>query len=346
MTSAMRSLGALLLVAACTTTDPYAVRSYPFGPYTVQPSEEIADQCVQITLHNDTTLYINTVELTTGAGFHHSNWVFVPESGYTGDDGTFRCADRQFDQALAVVRGGGVLFAQSTQSAHDVQSFPPGAAIEIPAHYKLLSTIHLLNPTDNVLQLHPVIALTPIDPKALTTKLAGMSFENHAIGLPAMMQSRFTVDCDLTDQWNQLYTTGQVSAQHPDFHLYYALAHYHTLGTGLTIEAVKPDGTAATIFTTANKVGDSLGSPLDPPFSMAGYTRLRFSCDYYNNTGGTVVWGTGSNEMCVFLSFTDSAFDWGGGIPLDGSPGQGAMVGSVMTFNTPGCMVFARSTDI
>src|SRR5439155_13926702 len=119
----------------------------------------------------------------------------------------------------------------------------------------------------------------------VTTPLAGVSFEDHALGLPPMLQSKFTVDCDFTKAWNQLYTTGQVASDHPDFHLYYALAHYHTMGTGLTLEAVKADGTATTVFSTTNQVGDTLGASLDPPFSMDGYTRLRFSCSYYNNTG-------------------------------------------------------------
>src|SRR4051812_859334 len=100
MTAGMR-LGALALVCAagCTTTDPYATRTYAFGPYTVQPSEEVPDRCVQITLHNDTDFFVNKVELPPGAGFHPSNWVFGRETDFAGDDGTFTCNDRHFDQA-------------------------------------------------------------------------------------------------------------------------------------------------------------------------------------------------------------------------------------------------------
>ena len=87
-----------------------------------------------------------------GPGFHHSNWLFVPASNpatgvigpFDGPDGTFTCADRGFDQAVAALKGG-VLFAQSTQAQHDVQKFPAGAVIQIPAHSKIVATIHLLN---------------------------------------------------------------------------------------------------------------------------------------------------------------------------------------------------------
>src|SRR5207248_8720974 len=169
--------------------DPYATRTYSFGPFPVAANEEITQDCVQITLHNDDPIYVNKVELTTGVGFHHSNWFYVPESVFPGDDGTYKCSDRGFDQAIAVLRGGGVLFAQSTQSPHDVQAFGLGVAIKVPAHSKLVSTIHLLNPTDAPLELHPSIALTPIDPATVQIHLAGVSFEDHALGLPPLMQA-------------------------------------------------------------------------------------------------------------------------------------------------------------
>src|SRR5207249_4999013 len=110
--------------------------------------------CVQITLGNDTTLDINKVELVTGPGFHHSNWTYVPVDMFPGADGVFRCADRQFDEAIAAFAGG-VLFAQSTQSQHDIQAFPAGAALEIPPHSKLVAAMHLLNASDQALHLSP-----------------------------------------------------------------------------------------------------------------------------------------------------------------------------------------------
>src|SRR5690349_16734364 len=98
MNAAMRSLGVVALVAACTSSDPYTTQTYSFGPFHVDASEEITADCVQITLHNDDPLFINKVELTTGMGFHHSNWFAVPEGAFVGDDGTFNCNDRHFDQ--------------------------------------------------------------------------------------------------------------------------------------------------------------------------------------------------------------------------------------------------------
>ncbi len=349
----MRSLGLLALVLASCGTDAEVppvsdTQSYEFGPFTIQPNQEISDQCVQITLNNETDLYINKVELTTGGpGFHHSNWFFVPAENdatgvvgtFPGPDGVFTCADRSFDQAIAAMRGG-VLFAQSTQSQHDLQQFPDGVAIKVPAGSKLVSTIHLLNTGDTTLNLTPKIALTHIPVDTAATLLAGMSFEDEALGLPPNMQSRFTVDCDIGPNWQNLYNLGLVTSPIPDFHIYYALAHYHTLGTAMRIEAGKADGTYSTVFETGGVVGDALGEPIDPTFDMTGYTHIRFSCDYYNSTSQTVGWGIGNQEMCVFLGFSDSTYMWGGGVVAPDSPGPGTLDGNVMTYQHP-CMVSA-----
>jgi hypothetical protein len=358
----MQRTAVLALLVACASHKPPSwneKQSFSFGPYTLQPTEEITDQCVQITLGNTEDIYISAVELNTGPGFHHSNWFYLPYHEFKGahttndtddaasaaDDGTFKCTDRGFEIAIAGIFGN-VLYAQSTQAPHEVQQFPPGAALRIPAHYKLVAQIHLLNGSDNVLSLSPSIALTPIPKAQVTTPLSAMSFENQSIGLPPNMQSQFTVDCDLMPEWQILYQQGQVTSPTPNFKIYYALAHYHAMGTGLTIDALQPDDTTTSnVFSTTSTIGDVLGKQLDPQFAMDGFTRLRFSCDYYNNTASTVVWGTGSNEMCVFLAFSDSPYKWGGGVEMTDAPGPGTLVNGVMTY-THACTVQARDASL
>lgn len=343
MTPAMRIVwGLVAVVVGCTSSDPAAPRTYSFGPITVQPSEEVTGRCVQIDLHNAEDLYVNAVELTTGPGFHHSNWFYVPEHFYADQADVFDCDETAITVTAAI--NGGVLFAQSTQLSMQTQAFPAGVAIRIPAHSKLLAQIHLLNPSDSPLTMSPTITLTPLARPDVTKTLAAISFENHALGLPPQKQSRFTLDCDLAPLTQQLHDSGDLDSATPDFNIYYALAHYHALGTGLTLEAVKPDGTATTVFSTSNHIGDALGGPIAPTFSMAGYSRLRFSCDYFNGTDNVVPWGVGTNEMCVFLAFSDSPFNWGGGVPQDDAPGDPTLVDGVMSY-THACQVFANDAS-
>jgi hypothetical protein len=335
----MRSLGLLAVLVglgACAsdpTPDPFAPRTFSFGPITIEPNSEDLSKCVALTLENDEPLYIQQVELTTGPGFHHSNWLWVPQHVFAGPDGIFNCDDRNYDQTAAGILGG-VFFAQSTQLAREVQKFPDGVVLQLPPRAKLVAQIHLLNNGDETLQLHPTIGFTPIPEAAVKTKLASVTFEYHTLGLPPRRQSRFSVECDITSRHQEVF------GRAPDFKLYYALAHYHEYATALSIEAVREDGTAATIYTTANNVGDVLGGMLDPAFDMTGFSKLRLTCDYYNSTDQTIYYGNGDGEMCIFNAFSDSPYVWAGGALDSGHPGTPTEVDGVMSF-TRACQVFA-----
>ncbi len=302
----MRRLVCVVSLVGCgdapTASPP---QTFEFGPYTLMPGQEINGQCVSVTLDNDQPLYVNSVELTAGPGFHHSNWFWVPDNQFSGPDGTWRCNDRNYDEASAGIIGG-VLFAQSTQAQHEVQAFPDGAATVVPPHSRLLAGTHLLNTGDDMVTLTLSLTVTPI---AEPTKiLTPTSLVNEAIALPPHRVSRFTMDCDIDTAHRN------VTGKPPTFSFYYALAHYHELGRGLAIEGVRADGSVATIFETTHAVGDALGGLVAPAFSLDGYPTLRFSCTYDNPRDTTVTWGVGDKEMCTFLAWTDSEYTWTGGV--------------------------------
>lgn len=305
-TDAVRRLTLVLGLAACGGDDGVSVgtTTYEFGPYALAAGQEITNQCVSVKLGNEQPLYVNSVELTTGPGFHHSNWFWVPDNLFDGADGTWNCDSRQYDEAIAGFQGG-VLYAQSTQATHEIQAFPPGVAILIPAHSRILAGTHLLNQGDENVSVPIALAVTTIANP--TTKLAGMGFVNESITIPPMRDSRMTLECDLA-------TPHQNVLSRPlDFSIYYALGHYHELGTGVTLDAVRDDGSSDPIFQTVNRIGDTLGGPVAPAFSLAGYSKLRFSCNFNNPRTTNVRWGVGDKEMCAFLAFTDSERSWSGG---------------------------------
>ena len=306
------SLATLALVGCAPPEGDPPPLAHRLGAYQLGPGEEISDRCVSWTLDNDQPIFVNQVGLATGTGFHHSNWFWVPEGSYSGDDGTWRCSDRGYDEALAAAMGG-VLFAQSTQSVNEVQAFPPGDVIAIPPRSKIVAGVHLLNASDQPLDTYLDLTLTPIHRDDVVLQLAALSLTYEALELPPGRRSSFTVECDLGATHLDIIGTPL------DLSLYYVLPHYHELGRKIELVAGGPGGDTP-IFSTQSAIGEPLGGALSPAFSMAGQDTLRFSCEFDNPGATTVRWGLGDGEMCVVLAFTDSRFNWGGGV-LGSAPG-------------------------
>jgi len=310
-----------------------------FGPFELVSGEEKTDLCVSQTLHNDKPIYVNSVELVSATGVHHSNWFWVPDYVFAGPDGDWSCTERGYNEAIAGIKGG-VLFAMSTQNTHEIQTFPDSAVIKIPEHSKIVAGVHLLDATDGPVSVPLNLTLKPIPEGDVTVVLAGLSFENQSIAIPPHATSRFTVECDLAQRHQDLF--GRL----PDFKIYYALPHYHGLGTALTFEALRDsDGGADMVWETTQRIGDNLGGPRDPLFDMTGHSKLRFACTFENPRDATVKWGVGDQEMCIIVAYTDSTYTWGGGITTPEDPGVGVDHGGVIDFTGSACSVFTADAS-
>lgn len=334
-------VGMVLSLAACSDDnfDPTAPRTLSFGPFDLQPGEELTDLCVSVTLGNDRPIYVSSAELSSGPGVHHSNWFWVPEYVFDGPDGAWSCKDRNYNEPVAGIKGG-VLFAMSTQATHEIQTFPDNAVIKIPAHSRIVAGVHLLDATDAPLSVPLDLTLTPIAEADVSVVLAGLSFENQSIALPPHQTSRFTVECDLAARHEALF------GRPVDFKIYYALPHYHGLGVGLTFEALRDsDGGADLVWETTGRTGDNVGGPRDPVFEMSGHSKIRFSCTFDNPRDETVKWGVGDQEMCIIVAYTDSTYTWAGGITSPEDPGPGVDHDGIVDFTGSACGVFTADAD-
>lgn len=325
-----RSLGLALIIAlvsACggsaastdpdagSTTPPDAYRepydAGPLPPYTgahtfpaldLDPGEELLGVCQSWTLNNDEDIYVNAIVMDAGPGWHHSNWMFVPETAFTGPDGTWRCRERMFDEVAGSTAGGAVFFAQSTQTDHEEQRFPRGAVYRIPARSRVIGSIHVLNFSGEPLSTDLTFTIESIPLADVTVELDPLAIDNRVIDIPARGTATSTTSCDF------YRATGGA-----DWSIYYILPHYHALADGMRISVVGGPRDGETIFETTGGIGNVLGSIIDPPFSMAGARGLRVECAYANPGSDRVAWGVnGTDEMCTLLAYTDAGRQLGG----------------------------------
>ena len=271
---------------------------HQFPAYSLQPGEEVVP-CVQWSLDNDKPLYVNSVTLANGGGFHHSNWFVVPESYAPGGDGFFDCDDRGFSELTAALRGT-VLFAQSTQAQSEVQKLPPGVTIKIPPNYKVVADVHFLNIATRKLETNARMTLGLTHPKNVDTVVSPFRLQYHDLDIPPKSEARFSGECNFADPYSQI-TGGDL-----DMKVYYVLPHYHGLGNYFQLEMMGGPRDGEEIFELKGFNAEANGQTLTPPVDMSGAKGFRFTCGYDNPRDESVKWGLGNQEMCVMLGFAEA----------------------------------------
>ena len=281
-----------------------APMKHDFAEFSTDSGQEVLGLCQSWTLGNDADIWVNTVELEQDMMSHHSNWTFSPETKYPGEDGVWPCKDRGYDQLSAAVAGG-VIYAQSTQATHEVQRFPQGAAVRIPAHSRIIGDVHILNALAEKVTGHTKLTLYTVPEAEVAHKLTPFHLTYDKLTIPPHASSRFSGACTLDAD----YQTAVGAPYAPK--LYYALPHTHKLGTRFFMNAVGGPIDKQSLIDVVGFNGEARGRNYDPPIDLAGSTGLAFGCEFENPTDAVVQWGFGDQEMCEMLGFMemDAAFE-------------------------------------
>ena len=307
----MRLALPLVLLAGCSAGEAVpespSSRTHTFPAVELDPGEERTSDCQSWTLDNDEDLLVTSVTMSAGPGWHHSNWIFVPDDMFDGPDGTWSCASRDYDETQGGLAGG-VLFAQSTQSTGETQAFPPGSALVVRERSRIVARIHVLNASTEPLTTDLTLTLQLASEDQVTTRLRPFVMSYFPLDIPPQERSRFTTHCDPTDA-----NDGPL-----DFSIHYVLPHYHAWGTGLFFRATGAPGGDIVVFDQDATIGEPLGMTLDPPVSFGGATGIDFGCRYHNTTDQPLVFeNDDGGEMCMMLAYGDDTRKWIGGA-LDG----------------------------
>ncbi|MEM9190529.1 MAG: hypothetical protein AAGF12_15195 [Myxococcota bacterium] len=277
--------------------------THRFSPVPIESGEEISGLCQSWDMGNETELFVRSVRSRNDGAWHHSNWLWAPQSMFAGEGDTWRCRDRGWDEVVAGFAGD-VFFAQSTQAIEEAQVFAPGTAIRIPPNSSVVGGVHLLNATPNAMNTAIEFEVDTVPESEVDTVLVGTSFTITNLAIPPRTESRFSMTCDIGEVYQRTY--GKL----PDFKIYYVLPHYHTLGTFFRLDLVGGSRDGDVIFEQESLIGEPLGETLAVPVDVTGSEQLRFTCGYDNPRNETVRFGIGDQEMCVFLAFTDAPARW------------------------------------
>jgi hypothetical protein len=272
--------------------------SHDFPENTTAAGGESIGICRSWTLNNSEPLWVNAVELQQDEASHHSNWTFVPDTEFDGPDGIWNCTDRNYSQLTAALAGG-VLYAQSTQARHEVQKFPDGVAVQLPANVRIISDVHTLNTSPEEVTGHITLTIYTLPQSQVSVQLQPFHLTYDTLDIPPQSESRFQGECDLATQAKDI--SGPL-----DLQVYYLLPHTHALGTRMFVEVFGGPRDGETMVDVRGFNGEPRGRAYDPPIDMTGATGMRFGCEFTNPRDETVHWGFDDQEMCEALGFAAS----------------------------------------
>jgi hypothetical protein len=304
--------------------------THRMGPWMVAAGAERSSECESWTLNNDEPLYLSTVEMNATAGMHHSNWFFVPDTHYVGPDGTWACRTRNFDQGVASYLGG-VFFAQSTQVQRETQQFPPGTAVVIPPHSRIIGALHMLNASPAARQVGIDFTVRTLARSAVRTRLSPFYLEYGPLEITPRGRSQFDVECALDERSRSL--TGSPL----DLRFFYGLAHYHELGSQMRVTVLGGPMDGRALYETDARQGESWARTMEPAVDVSGARALRLTCVFDNTRSATVRYGIGDQEMCIWFGFTDSAYQWAGRATQAARPMVQTSVRDGVTHNLAPC---------
>src|SRR5688572_19165718 len=194
--AALAALAVLATGCGSDTSSKPEDLQHDFPRVQVAGGEETEKHCYSWTLGNEETIYVNSITMNNAGYFHHSNWFWVPEHTYAGEDGVWDCASRGYEQATAGVVGG-VVFAQSTGATDETLGFAPNAAYKIPPRSRIVGGLHLVNPNEEPVETEFSFQINPIPEDEAEILLLPATFTYYPLTIPPNKRSRFQGTCDI-----------------------------------------------------------------------------------------------------------------------------------------------------
>jgi hypothetical protein len=277
-------LPVLVALGACTSSGddaqldpppPSGGQQLASTSYQLAPGQEIY-MCYQFYSPSDKPLAITHVDTISMAGIHHMALYQTYE--VQEPNAPHECMVLIKDTWLPV-------FVSATGS-HDLQ-LPDGTGFIIQPKTQYVLQIHMLNATEQPLDIRGGINLTYADPTGL-----------QPAGIYAIGNQEINIPAGATD-----YTVSEPCMTGKTLNIFAVLPHMHELGTEFDVTLQQQGGSATPWYTVDPWVfGNQPVAPMtyvSPPTDMWNVT-----CHWDNPTNAPVTYGESTtNEMCYFVFF-------------------------------------------
>jgi hypothetical protein len=151
----------------------------------------------------------------------------------------------------------------------------------------LMMNVHFLNATSQDMQAQATITITAAKPGIVTKRVGNLFLNNEAMTVPVTPKSN--------PIWISSSNTPIVNF---NYEILQSWSHMHQWGLDFTASL----GTAAPFYNEPNWNSPPVVNH-NPPIQVTAGTSLTWACQYYNDTGATLLFGDSAvkNVMCIYF---------------------------------------------
>lgn len=174
---------------------------------------------------------------------------------------------------------------------HLEMQYPSGMAVKLLGTQGTRIQVHYLNTKTEAFQVTASVKISPVDASTVTKWVSELYFNRIGLQVPEGQQSISTT-CSIPSTYGPI----GIIASYP---------HMHMRGTRFTAKT----STGVTLIDTPDWEAPPVMN--DPPVMLNPGDSITWTCNYDNETGGTLTFGDSAlkNEMCIYLGRFFSAPD-------------------------------------
>lgn len=255
-------------------------------PRTLAPGEEV-ETCLAWPIPATQEHIIHAGRIYATPGLHHSNVIAKPVDPAVGPNPYPACnpgAADPFSKLPSVIPD--VLFANSTQVVgQETLAFPPGMGFHFDPSREIATTIHFLNTGTTPQIVEVAYDFFTMPEASLEHEVAPFTLAVNDFLVPPHSIGKVGTDC-------QVYGGDVVSL----------MPHTHKLAQDFTVDLVRGEK-AERVLESGSYGLESDIHVYDPQISLEGVSSMKFECTFNNTTDHDVVYGIGSNEMCILFGY-------------------------------------------
>jgi len=279
-----------LLLGACGAEEP-PVDDSPLPPpglgegfqlsaTTTAPAGEEVWRCVVYDAPNDQWEMVNRVESIQNDAMHHMNVVALSLTDVSLEPGDYDC-NALYEEHPELMDA---MIIYASQAETQNLTLPSGVGANLPPNIRIMHEMHLVNTTEQDLDVFSYINAYSADPTTIEETIWGGGVRDLNLNIPANAEHSEWTRCVMNEPVDIVFLS----------------SHTHALGVEVSIRLFDGDEVGEQVYVNHDWHSPYLKSFAELPLHIPAGTGFEFTCKFNNPFDEPITYGfAAADEMCT-----------------------------------------------